>query len=309
MKILITGSTGMVGRNLVEALGNDSAYALLTPTHRDLDLTDQKATDAYFEANKPDMVFNFASKVGGIQANIDEPVDFLLMNMMISMNVIQAALNTGVKKLLNLGSSCMYPRDREILREEDVLTGQLEPTNEGYAVAKNAAALLCKYIADQYGLAYRTAIPTNLYGPYDHFDLVKSHLLPAVILKLHKAKLNHEKTVNIWGSGEVRRECLYVGDLIDFLVMAIERLEELPAMINVGMGEDHTINEYYQVAAKVIGFEGNFDHDLSKPIGMKKKLLDISRVKAFGWKAKINLKEGLAKTYQYFLNNIHLESE
>ena len=304
MKILITGSTGMVGRKLVETLKNNTGHRVLTPTHKDLDLINQEATQTYFKAHKPDIIFHCASKVGGIQANLDEPVDFLLTNMMISMNVIHAALEAGVERFLNLGSSCMYPRDREILREEDILTGKLEPTNEGYAIAKNAAACLCRYISNEYGLAYRTVIPPNLYGPYDHFDLVNSHLLPAVILKLHLAKLKGEKIVKIWGDGQARREFLYIADLIDFLVVMLNRIEELPNMINVGVGEDYTIDEYYEMTAKVIGYQGAFEHDFSKPVGMRKKLMDISHVKKFGWQAKIPLDEGLKNTYHYFLKII-----
>ncbi len=218
--------------------------------------------------------------------------------------MIYGALKAGVPKLINLGSSCMYPKDREILHEDDLLTGKLEPTNEGYAIAKVSAALLCKYICAQHKLLYKTIVPTNLYGPYDNFDPVSSHLIPAIISKLHDAKTQQKNQVEIWGDGKARREFMYVDDLVEFIKLSIDKLEKSPETINVGLGRDYTINEYYQIAAKVIGYDGGFVHDVTKPAGMQRKLLDVSRAKQIGWQVKISLEDGINRTYQYFLQTV-----
>lgn len=302
MKILLTGASGMLGHNLVERLSSDASLHLLTPSITELDLLNKDVVDHYLQQEKPDLIIHAAAKVGGIQANLNEPVEFLVQNTLINTHVIYGALEAGVPKLLNLGSSCMYPRNRSILQETDILTGELEPTNEGYALAKINATRLCQYICRQYGLQYKTMIPCNLYGPYDNFDPVRSHLLPAVIRKLHEAKLRGEKKILIWGDGKARREFMFVKDLVDFIAMAINRIDEMPELINVGLGFDYSINEYYQIAANVIGYGGDFDHDLSKPVGMQQKLMNVDRVNNFGWKAKTSIQQGIEATYQYFLS-------
>jgi len=245
-----------------------------------------------------------AAKVGGIQANMNEPVDFLVENNLMNTYVIMGAVSAGVTQLLNLGSSCMYPRGRDILHESDMLTGELEPTNEGYALAKVMAARLCQYITKSKGLTYKTIVPCNIYGRYDHFDAVRSHMVPAVIRKLHEAKIKGDRKVSIWGDGESRREFMYVEDLIDFLVWAMPHMEQLPDMINVGLGVDYSINEYYQVGAEMMGYEGLFTHDLSKPAGMRRKMMDVSKSLELGWKAKTSLQDGMKQTYEYYLNEV-----
>lgn len=302
MKVLVTGNSGMVGRNLVKALSRRGDLNLLTPQRNDLDLLDRRAVEKYLCREKPDFVFHLAAKVGGIQANINDPVGFLTENMLIGMHVIWGALQAGVARLINLGTSCMYPKDCELLRESDLLTGPLEPTNEGYALANISAAFLCKYIYETENRAYKTVIPCNLYGPHDHFDPTRSHLVAAVLLKLHEAKLAGLDEVGIWGDGEARREFMHVSDLVRFLELSLEQIEALPVMINVGAGYDYTINEYYHAAARVVGFSGGFIHDVSKPVGMRRKLLDVTLAAQFGWKAQCSLPEGLADTYRFFLS-------
>jgi len=304
MKVLVTGATGMVGKNLVERLSADQNIELIVPKRSDLNLLDQQAVSSYMTVQKPDFVFHLAAKVGGIQANINEPVEFLVENTLMNTHVIMAAMASGVKQLVNLGSSCMYPKGREVLRESDVLTGELEPTNEGYALAKLSAARLCQYIASSKGLAYKTIVPCNLYGRYDHFDAVRSHMVPAVIRKIHEAKESGLAEVSVWGDGESRREFMYVDDLIDFLIFAMSDMEKLPDMINVGLGFDYSINEYYQTGASVVGYQGSFTHDLSKPAGMRRKLLDVSMSNALGWEAKTSLVEGMKRMHEYYVKEV-----
>lgn len=302
MRVLITGASGMVGQNLANHEGLKS-FELLTPERAELDLFNFEAIKKYLAAKKPDLIVHCAGKVGGIQANIREPVAFLVQNIDINRNLILAARESGIKKFLNLGSSCMYPRDHmDALKEEQVLKGELEPTNEGYAIAKIMAQRLCEYISrEDSSFQYKTLIPCNLYGRYDHFDPAQSHLIPAVIKKLHDAKIKNEKTVEIWGDGTARREFMYSEDLADCVWECLRRFEEVPALMNVGLGHDYSINDYYSVAAKVMGYQGTFKHDLSKPTGMKRKLVDVSLVTKFGWKSRYSLEEGLKRSYEYFL--------
>lgn len=301
MKILVTGATGMVGRNLVPELAQQKNTQVLVPTRNELNLLNQQAVESYLQTHMPDLIIHLAAKVGGIQANIAEPVQFLADNVSMNINVINAALKLRIPKLLNIGSSCMYPKNRDNLHETDLLTGALEPTNEGYALAKIMSVKLCEYITKQHGLAYKSIIPTNLYGPYDNFDIVRSHLIPAMITKIYQAKHSGAEVV-IWGNGEARREFMHVKDLVDFILLAVNKIIELPYYINVGLGYDYSINEYYQVAAKVIGYTGRFTHDFSKPAGMRRKLLDVKHASKLGWCAKISLEDGLQDTYQYFLS-------
>lgn len=302
LRILLTGSGGMVGRNLLENPAI-SEFVMLAPSSCELDLRDFNAVHTYLADYCPDMIIHAAGKVGGIQANMREPVGFLLENLDMGRNIVWASRQAGIKRLLNLGSSCMYPRDHnEPLQEEMVLKGELEPTNEGYALAKVVTARLCEYITrEDASFQYKTLIPCNLYGRHDKFDPVHSHLIPAIIHKVHQAKLSGKPTVDIWGDGTARREFMYAGDLADALVRAIHEFDSLPSMMNIGLGHDHTINEYYQAAAEVMGFSGSFVHDLSKPVGMARKLVSVERQQVWGWCAESSLKAGIARSYEYYL--------
>lgn len=301
--LLLTGGSGLVGRNILEhpAAGN---WTILSPASHELDLTDARAVTAYLVAHKPDLVIHAAGLVGGIQANMANPVAFLERNTAMGRNIIMAAYQSGVRSLLNLASTCIYPRAAENpLREETILTGALEPTNEGYALAKIMATRLCQYIRRQDETAqYKTLIPCNLYGRYDKFDPKHSHLLPAIIHKVHLAKENGAKTVEIWGDGTARREFMYAGDLADAVLKAAYDIDALPELLNCGLGHDHTINVYYETVADVIGWDGEFTHDLSKPVGMKQKLCATDLQDGWGWTAPTTLRDGIRFTYDFYLN-------
>lgn len=301
MRILLTGARGMVGRNLVEHPGAH-AFEWLTPASAALDLRDYAATLAYLRETRPDLVIHAAGKVGGIQANMREPVAFLVENFDMGRNIVMAAHAAGVPRLLNMGSSCMYPRGCDgALREDMVLSGTLEPTNEGYALAKIATARLCEYVMrEDDRVQYKTLIPSNLYGRHDKFDPARSHLIPAIIHKIHLAIQNGAEEVEIWGSGEARREFLYAGDLADAVIRAVTHFDALPPVMNIGLGHDYTINEYYAAVAAVMGFRGRFAHDLSKPVGMARKLVDVSLQTAWGWSPAHTLSEGIEKTYLFY---------
>jgi GDP-L-fucose synthase len=301
-RIFLTGGRGMVGRNFLEhAAASD--FEILAPTSAELDLRDYRAVVDSLDRIRPDIVVHSAGKVGGIQANIREPVSFLLDNLDMGRNIVWASRNLGVKRLLNLGSSCMYPRDAENpLREEKVLQGELEPTNEGYALAKVTVARLCEYIGrEQPEFKYKTLIPCNIYGRHDKFDPQHSHMVPAIVHKLHQAKVAGRALVDIWGDGNARREFMYAGDLADCMWAAVKRFDTLPGSMNVGLGRDLTVNEYYEAAACVVGYAGGFEHDLNKPVGMKQKLVSVDRATSWGWQAPTSLEQGLAKTYAYYL--------
>lgn len=302
MRILLTGGGGMVGRNLLEHPAIVE-FEILAPRSNELDLRDFPAVLGYLRKHQPDMVIHAAGKVGGIQANMREPVSFLMDNLDMGRNIVWAIRQTGIKKLLNLGSSCMYPRNSmEPLREEMVLKGELEPTNEGYALAKVVTARLCEYIMrEDSGCQYKTLIPCNLYGRHDKFDPAHSHLIPAIIHKIHQAKQSGQDVVEIWGDGTARREFMYAGDLADAMTRAIKNFDTLPASMNVGLGRDYTIDEYYRAAAEVMGYCGKFVHDTSKPVGMARKLVSTERQVAWGWSARTGLCDGLKKTYEFYL--------
>ncbi|QOP41465.1 GDP-L-fucose synthase family protein [Sulfurimonas marina] len=304
-KILVTGANGMVGRNIVE-FEKSKNYMLLTPSSKELNLLDRSSVDSYILKHQPDIVIHCAGRVGGIQANMAHPVDFLVQNTQMGLNIIMGAYEAGIKKFVNMSSSCMYPRNAQNpLSEELILLGELEPTNEGYAIAKVTSTRLCEYINREHQeCQYKTIIPCNLYGRYDKFDPKHSHMLPAVIKKIYEAKQNNLDEIDIWGDGKARREFMYAQDLADFIYYAIENFESMPQNINVGLGHDYTINEYYQAIADVIGFEGKFIHDLSKPVGMKQKLIDDTKLQKFGWKYKTSLQDGIEKTYKYFINEV-----
>lgn len=304
-RLLLTGGRGMVGRNILEHTAS-ADWEIVAPRHNELDLTDSAAVHDFFRNFKPDVVIHAAGRVGGIQANIAAPVDFLVVNLDIGRNVILAARDAGVQRLLNLGSSCMYPRSApNPLVEEMVLQGELEPTNEGYALAKIVAARLCDYIRrEQPVLQYKTMIPCNLYGRYDKFDPLNSHLVPAVIHKIHTAQQSLDQVVEIWGDGMARREFMYGRDFADAVFYALDHFDSMPDTINIGLGRDYSINEYYSAIAEVIGWNGSFQHDLSKPVGMQQKLVSIERQKAWGWQPRISLSQGIRETYQYYLGSI-----
>jgi GDP-L-fucose synthase len=303
MKILITGSKGMVGRNIAEFYLMQK-HTLLLPSSKELDLLDQSNINYYLKSNQPDFIIHCAGIVGGIQANIKNPVKFFVDNTQMGLNIIMASQEAKVKQFINMSSSCMYPRVAiNPLGEELILKGELEPTNEGYALAKITSTRLCEYInKEDSSFKYKTVIPCNLYGKYDKFDPKHSHMLPAVIKKIYEAKENNQDTLDIWGDGTARREFMYAQDLADFIYYALENFERMPQNINVGLGQDYTINEYYETIAKVIGYKGKFVHDLTKPIGMKQKLIDDTKLKEFGWKHKTSLEYGIKKIYEYYLD-------
>ncbi|MGV4231121.1 GDP-L-fucose synthase family protein [Citrobacter portucalensis] len=306
MKILLTGSTGMVGRNIVDN-SNSNNYELLCPTSSELNLLDNKAVHDYISCHSPDLIIHAAGLVGGIQANIKRPVDFLVSNLIMGVNIVNEAKICGVKNFINLGSSCMYPKGIDTaISEGALLTGKLEDTNEGYAIAKITVAKLCEYITkENEDYHYKTIIPCNLYGKYDKFDEHSSHMIPAVINRIHNAKVNNINLIEIWGDGESRREFMYAEDLANFIYQAIPNIQRLPSMLNVGLGHDFTINDYYKIIAEEIGYKGSFTHDLTKPVGMRRKLVDISLLNELGWKYQFELKDGIKETYKYYLENIY----
>ena len=301
--VYIAGHRGLVGSALLRNLQKNGYRNIFVRTHEELDLRDTEDVREFFASAKPDAVVVAAARVGGIKANHDLPVEFLLENLQIQNNLISASFDFGVKKLLFLGSSCIYPKLAvQPISEESLLTGPLEPTNEAYAVAKIAGIKLCQAYARQHGANFISAMPTNLYGPEDNFDLQTSHVLPALIRKMHEAKLQNRREVVIWGTGTPRREFLHNHDLADALRFLLENYD-LPQIINVGCGYDVTIRELAQLVAKVIGVDVSLVFDTSKPDGTPRKLLDSSRIQNLGWKPRIILEDGIHDTYQCFLQN------
>jgi GDP-L-fucose synthase len=305
MRILITGGDGMVGRNLREHSAA-RRHEIFSPSSEELDLRCYQSVESFLNAVEPEMVIHAAGKVGGIQANLREPVHFLLDNLDIGRNIVWASRKTGIRKLINLGSSCMYPRNAaNPLIEDSILNGRLEPTNEGYALAKIVVARLCEYIGRESGeYQYKTLIPCNIYGRYDKFDPHRSHMVPAIISKLHFAREHKSTCVDVWGDGTARREFMYADDLSDCIWRGVESFDSLPPTMNVGLGYDWTVNEYYSAAADVVGYSGQFVHDLTKPVGMNRKLVSVEKSREWGWEAKTSLHEGLAKTYEFFLTEL-----
>jgi len=303
IRLFIAGHRGLVGSALERAFSADSQYEIITRTRQELDLNDRHAVRAFFEKERPQQMVVAAAKVGGIKANNDYPVEFLLQNLQIQNNLIESAADFGVEKLLFLGSSCIYPKfaDQPI-QEDSLLTGVLEPTNEPYALAKIAGIKLCQAYWRQYGKHYLSAMPTNLYGPRDNFDLQNSHVLPALIHKFHLAKINGADDVTVWGSGSPRREFLYSDDLAAACKVLLERYDS-PEIVNIGCGEDVTIKELAETVREVIGFEGDLVWDTTKPDGTPRKLLDISRIRELGWEPKVDLRTGIRQAYEWFLAN------
>jgi len=300
-KIYVAGHRGLVGSAIVRRLRAAGYDNLVTRTSAELNLERQEGVEAFFAQERPEYVFLAAAKVGGIWANSTFPAEFIYNNLAIETNVIHASYRQGVRKLLFLGSSCIYPKHcPQPMKEEYLLSGYLEPTNEPYAVAKIAGMKMCQAYNRQYGTDFISVMPTNLYGPGDNFDLETSHVLPALIRKFHEAKVNGDPFVEIWGTGAPRREFLYVEDLADACLFLMEHYDE-SEIINVGVGIDLSIRELAEQVGKVVGFEGDLTFDASKPDGTPLKLLDISRLTALGWKAAVSLEEGIKKAYQWYL--------
>lgn len=300
-KIYVAGHRGMVGSAIVRRLQSAGYNNLVMRTHAELDLIDQTAVMEFMQQERPDYIFLAAAKVGGIQANNTYRADFIYQNMMVQANIVQAAYQAGVERMLFLGSSCIYPRDcPQPIREEYLLTGPLEPTNEPYAIAKIAGVKLCESYNRQYGTAYVSAMPTNLYGPNDHYDLDNSHVLPALIRKAHEAKQRGDTELVVWGSGKPRREFMYVDDMADACVFLMES-DVRDGLFNVGLGTDVTIRELAETIMGVVGFKGEIVFDSSKPDGTPRKLLSTDRLHALGWQARTELREGIEQAYVDFL--------
>ena len=303
MKIFITGSKGMVGRSICEH--HDSIHhEIIKPSSKDLNLLDAIAVEDFIQLEKPDLIIHAAGVVGGIQANLNQPKKFFYDNLQMGINLINCSKNLGIKKFLNIASSCMYPRNAvNPLKEEEILKGELEPTNEGYALAKICVERLCRYInSEDKSFIYKTLIPCNIYGKYDKFSPKVAHMVPAVIYRIYEAKINNINEIKIWGDGKARREFMYNEDLADAIWFSVKKINDLPQTINIGMGKDYSISEYYKEIGSVMKFNGNYIYDLTKPIGMKKKLVDSSKINELGWQPNFNLKEGIKLTYEYFLS-------
>lgn len=307
-KIYVTGHKGMVGSSIIRELNRKGYENIIFQTHNELDLCYYSKVFDFLKKELPEVIIHTAGKVGGIRANINDPINFLLVNLDMGRNLVGAAYELGIKNFINMGSSCMYPRDYDgLLTEDMVLKGELEPTNEGYAIAKCAVAKLCGYIDSQVGYNYKTFIPCNLYGVNDKFESDTAHMIPAVITKIQDAKDKNIKIIDIWGSGKARREFMYVDDLAKTVSAALYKLSQLPSYLNVGLGYDYTVDEYYRTIAKIIGYEGSFKHDLNKPEGMKRKCVDITRLKYENLSFITPLEEGIELTYKFYLKNIHKE--
>ncbi|MGI9257561.1 MAG: GDP-L-fucose synthase [Gammaproteobacteria bacterium] len=302
-RVFVAGHEGLVGSSIVRRLESDGFGNLLLRPRSELDLEDQAAVEAFFSKEQPEYVFLAAAKAGGIRANATFPGDFIRENLQIQVNVIDAAYRHGARKLLFLGSSCIYPRlAPQPLREDYLLTGPLEPTNEAYAVAKIAGVKMCEAYRQQYGFDAISLMPTNLYGPGDNFSLENSHVLPALIRKFHTAKNDKLKEVVVWGTGDPRREFLHVDDLANACLFLMEHYSD-GELINVGWGEDITIRDLAELVSEVVGFSGELTFDASKPDGTPQKLLDISKIRALGWDPRIPLRDGIEATYRWFQEN------
>ena len=302
-KIFVAGHRGMVGSAIVRELQNQGYKNILTKTRLELDLIDQKAVRDFFAQEKPEYVFLSAAKVGGIEANRTQQGAFTYENLQIQNNIIHNSYLNDVKRLVFLGSSCIYPRMApQPIKEEYLLTGALEPTNYGYAIAKIAGLKMCEAYSDQYGCDFISLMPTNLYGINDNFDLKNSHVLPALLRKFHEAKINGSSEVEIWGSGNPRREFLFVDDLADACVFIMNKKEKM-GLLNVGVGSDITIRELAEIIKKITDFTGDLKFDSSRPDGPPQKLLDVSKINSLGWKAKTDLEEGIRKVYKWYLEN------
>lgn len=303
-RIFIAGHNGLVGGAILRRLQDCGYSNLITRSRKETDLENQSAVLKLFLEEKPEFVFMAAAKVGGILANSTYPVDFIRSNLMVQNNIIDASFYSGVKKLLFLGSSCIYPKNcPQPIKEEYLLTGALEPTNEWYAIAKIAGIKMCQAYHRQHGMNAISLMPTNLYGPGDNFDLNSSHVMPALIRKFHEAKMGSANSVVMWGTGSPKREFLHVNDLADACIHLMLTYND-PEIVNVGTGEDVTIRELAEMVREVVGFRGEIIQDLTKPDGTPRKLLDVSKLHGLGWKHRVELKSGIKSTYEWFMNNI-----
>jgi GDP-L-fucose synthase len=303
-RTLITGAGGMVGGSIAD-LARNAGWQVFTPSSKDLDLRDSKATLDFLLDYKIDSVIHCAARVGGIAANVAAPADFILDNLQIDASLASTARRLRVKNFLYFGSSCMYPKTTlQPMQINQILTSSLEPTNEGYALSKISGAKTVSAIAQQDSLNWRVLIPSNLYGPRDNFDPLTSHLIPAVIHKIHSAIESNQELIEIWGDGQARREFTFVGDLAEFVVLNFYKIRTWPEMLNVGYGSDYSVNEYYRAIAEELRFTGKFDHNLEKPVGMKQKLMDSSVARLYGWNPTTDLKAGIKKTIEWFMENL-----
>jgi GDP-L-fucose synthase len=302
-RIFLAGHDGLVGSAIHRRLQQEGYQRIITTSFKELDLRRQEATEDFFAGDRPDYVFLAAAKVGGIVANNTYPAEFIYDNLMIEANIIAAAQQTGTKKLLFLGSSCIYPKFApQPMTEDCLLTGVLEPTNEPYAIAKIAGIKMCQAYRRQYGSNFISVMPTNLYGPGDNFDLETSHVVPAMLRKFHEAKTRGDRTVTLWGTGAPHREFLHVDDLADACVFLMKRYDE-PEIINIGVGKDVSIRELAAMIQKIVDFKGEIIWDTTKPDGTPRKLLDVDRLSRLGWQAGISLEEGLEQTYRWYCEN------
>lgn len=304
--IYVAGHRGLAGSAIVRHLQVSGYHNLITRTHAELDLTQQKAVNSFFESERPEYVFIAAGRVGGIYANNTYPAEFVYQNLMIESNIIHAAWRNRAQKLLFLGSSCIYPKYApQPMKEEHLLTGHLEPTNEAYAIAKIAGIKMCAAYNRQHGTNYLSVMPTNLYGPGDNYDPKNSHVLPALIRRMHEAKTQQQPEVVIWGTGSPRREFLYSDDLADACVLLMERYNaaDIGEFVNIGVGREITIRELAELVAEIVGFSGRLTFDTSKPDGTPRKMLDVARMQALGWEAKTSFREGIRQAYGDFLHS------
>lgn len=303
MRLILTGGAGMLGSSIAEAWRQRRpSDEIIITTRAEVDLTDRAATRLFLSRERPDTVIHAAAKVGGIAAKLAEPTSYLLDNLLIDSSLLAAAIDLRIPELLYVSSAAIYPEVHEQpLREEDVFDGPLESANEGYALAKIAAGKVCSYASSQFGLAYRVVSPSNLYGPHDHYGLGSAHLIAAALAKVRAAHVAGESVVTIWGDGTARREFTYAGDVAEWLVTQVGQLDEWPDLLNVGCGVDHSIREYYETAKRVIGYEGGFEYDASKPVGAAQRLLDSSRARRLGWRPHTSLEAGMAASYEAFL--------
>ncbi len=301
--IYVAGHTGLVGSAIIRRLEQEGYKRIIVKSSTELDLRNQQDVEEFFKKHQPGYVFLAAAKVGGINANNNYPAEFIYNNLMIQTNIIEAAYRQRVKKLLFLGSSCIYPKfAKQPIKEEYLLTGELEPTNDAYAIAKIAGIKMCQSYHKQYGANFISVMPTNLYGPYDNFDLETAHVLPTLIRKFHEAKINNRPEVIVWGTGKVRREFLHVDDLADALVFLINNYDN-DQIINIGVGEDISIIELARLIKKITGYQGEIVFDKTKPDGTPRKLLSVSKLNGLGWKARIGLEDGIRSTYEWFKLN------
>ena len=305
-KVFVSGHRGMVGSALVRALNSQiSKHELILAGRDELDLLNQSEVEQFINQKKPDIIINAAAKVGGIHANDTYPAEFIHQNLLINTNLIHSSWKNGVGRFLNLGSSCIYPRAcSQPIKEEYLLTGPLEKTNEAYALAKIAGLEMCRHYRNQYGVLYYSAMPTNLYGPGDNYAGENSHILPALIRRFHEAKVNGLEEVVIWGTGKPRRELMHVDDLANGLLFLLE-LENPPDWLNLGTGIDHSIQEIAQLVKQTVGYKGHISNDINRPDGMPVKRLDVSLVNSLGWQAKVRLEEGIVSAYNDFLQGLN----